>query len=130
MPINERHDTGELYNKLTIGELQQLVPHINWLEYFNAFMPVDVTSDEKIVCFSIDFVKQLGPLVNNTENRCLIIKFLQSLMYCVLTCINHKDCSASTPLKSENGAFRHGMLTYAKRKVYPIHNYLVFLIPK
>ena len=77
MPINERHDTGELYNKLTIGELQQLVPHINWLEYFNAFMPVNVTSDEKIVCFSIDFVKQLGPLVNNTENRCLIIQFLQ-----------------------------------------------------
>ena len=80
MPINERHDTGELYNKLSVGELQRLVPEIDWLAYLNEFMPMNVSHDEQVVCFALDFVKQLGPLVNQTDSRC--VRTLATLVDC------------------------------------------------
>ena len=88
MPINERHDTGELYNKLSVGELQRLVPEIDWLEYFNEFMPMNVSDNERVVCFALDYVKQLGPLVNQTESRCVRARFSYTVKLCMkLRCL-------------------------------------------
>lgn len=35
MPKEERRNISKLYNKMTIGELQTMVPEIPWLEYIN-----------------------------------------------------------------------------------------------
>lgn len=35
LPKEERRNISKLYNKMTIGELQTMVPEIPWLEYIN-----------------------------------------------------------------------------------------------
>lgn len=35
MPKEERRNISKLYNKMTIQELQTMVPEIPWLEYIN-----------------------------------------------------------------------------------------------
>ena len=69
VPLNERHDTGELYHKLKIKQLQDLSPHFDWLTYFNLILPVEVSEDEDIVSFSTSYMHEMSRLINNTESR-------------------------------------------------------------
>ncbi|XP_050738565.1 neprilysin-2-like isoform X4 [Eriocheir sinensis] len=71
MPKEERRNISKLYNKMTIGELQTMVPEIPWLEYINRVLHpfFTVNIEEPVVVGVPDYVKNLGKLLKNTPNR-------------------------------------------------------------
>ncbi|XP_076451188.1 neprilysin-1-like [Babylonia areolata] len=68
-PRAERHDTGALYNKMTISTLQQLVPQINWLQYLRRAISSSLTSEEQVVVFAVDYLYDMMNIVQNTDKR-------------------------------------------------------------
>lgn len=71
LPKEERRNASKLYNKMTIGELQKMVPEIPWLEYINRVLSpfFSVTTEEPVVVNVPDYVKNLGQLLNRTPKR-------------------------------------------------------------
>ncbi|XP_068217910.1 neprilysin-2 isoform X3 [Palaemon carinicauda] len=71
LPKEERRNATKLYNKMTIGELQEMVPEIPWLEYINTLLSpfFEVQSDEPVVVSSKEMVKNLGKLIARTPKR-------------------------------------------------------------
>ncbi|XP_064087548.1 neprilysin-2-like isoform X3 [Macrobrachium nipponense] len=71
LPKEERRNATKLYNKITIRELQEMVPEIEWLEYINTLLSpfFKVTADEPVVISNRELVKNLGKLVAKTPKR-------------------------------------------------------------
>ena len=66
----ERIDTGAIYHKLTIGELQEEVPQIDWLEYFSVLLhPLPINTSEQVVSYSTPYFLQLGELLAQTDKK-------------------------------------------------------------
>ncbi|XP_014662900.1 PREDICTED: endothelin-converting enzyme 1-like [Priapulus caudatus] len=63
----------ERYNKLTIAELQELVPQIHWLRLFEHIFEISpeivITEDEELIVKSVEFMMEIGQLVLNTPKR-------------------------------------------------------------
>jgi membrane metallo-endopeptidase-like protein 1 len=55
---------------MTITELQENYPFINWLEYLNSLMPAETkfTTDDTIINAVPTFFEKLGPLIDTTPN--------------------------------------------------------------
>ena len=72
VPEVSRIDTGAIYNKMSIRELQSNITAINWLEYFTTlFQPMDMTEEEEIVSYSTAFFIRLGEIIKDTDKRLL-----------------------------------------------------------
>ncbi|KAK9881775.1 hypothetical protein WA026_017293 [Henosepilachna vigintioctopunctata] len=69
LPEADRHDTSEIYKKLKVGELQLLVPQIDWLKYLNSFLGTTITSEEPIVVYGLSYFVELGKILENTNTR-------------------------------------------------------------
>lgn len=70
IPEADRQDTGAIYVKQTLAELQHLVPEIRWRDYLNAFLlepPVQDT--EPIVIYAMSYFQELGKLLARTDRR-------------------------------------------------------------
>ncbi|XP_076318577.1 neprilysin-1-like [Tachypleus tridentatus] len=63
IPKADRHDAGVMYNKMTVKELNELVPQISWLTYFNTFLPIKVDEFEPVVVYVLTYFKQLGQIL-------------------------------------------------------------------
>ncbi|XP_044753111.1 neprilysin-1 isoform X2 [Coccinella septempunctata] len=69
IPEADRHDTSEIYRKLLVGELQQLVPQIDWLKYFNSFLGITIDEKEPIVVYGLSYFAELGSILEKTNSR-------------------------------------------------------------
>jgi len=71
MSREERRDSELLYNPMTVVELQVAYQYVNWLEYFNSFLPIEaqLMDDDTIIVAAISFFQQLGDLLSRTDNR-------------------------------------------------------------
>jgi membrane metallo-endopeptidase-like protein 1 len=70
IPDADRHDTGAIYDQMTLTELELRVPEIRWREYLNAFLPDLMVGDsEAIVSYAMSYFKELGKLLMRTERR-------------------------------------------------------------
>ncbi|XP_045474405.1 neprilysin-1-like isoform X2 [Harmonia axyridis] len=69
IPEADRHDTSEIYRKLLVGELQQLVPQIDWLKYFNSFLGTTIDEREPIVVYGLSYFIELGRILEETDSR-------------------------------------------------------------
>lgn len=72
MHESDRHDTSEIYRKLTLRELQREVPQIKWRKYLEEFLMTNITDDEPVVVYSMPYFIQMGRIVNETDSRLLI----------------------------------------------------------
>lgn len=55
-----------MYNKITINQLQEIAPFIDWIQYFNsAFVQVNYTIDgnTSVVVYSSDYLRNLSSLI-------------------------------------------------------------------
>lgn len=55
-----------MYNKISVSELTEIAPFIDWLHYFNsAFVTVNytVTGNTSIIVFSPDYLRNLSSLI-------------------------------------------------------------------
>ncbi|CAG9759483.1 unnamed protein product [Ceutorhynchus assimilis] len=69
LPEQDRHDTSIIYRKLKLKELQQIVPQINWLEYFQSFLNVEIDEDESVVAYGLSYFVELGKILAETDRR-------------------------------------------------------------
>ncbi|KAJ6219511.1 hypothetical protein RDWZM_005323 [Blomia tropicalis] len=63
MPEADRHDTSAIYNKKTIQELKDMVPEFDWMSYLKSFMPIDVTLNDEVVVYSVNYYKKMGKIL-------------------------------------------------------------------
>ncbi|KAL9887927.1 M13 family metallopeptidase neprilysin 2 isoform 1-T1 [Glossina fuscipes fuscipes] len=70
-PNEKRRNSSELYNLHTITEVQQLYPYVDWLDYINALLPVElkVNEDELVNVAVPSFFENLGKLLEKTPKR-------------------------------------------------------------
>ncbi|KAH7956781.1 hypothetical protein HPB52_012724 [Rhipicephalus sanguineus] len=71
VPEADRHDTGSIYNKMTLRALSEMVPVFNWTEYLSVFLPVEVSPDEPLVVYSVPYLRQVGQILVDTDKRTL-----------------------------------------------------------
>ncbi|ELU08395.1 hypothetical protein CAPTEDRAFT_163321 [Capitella teleta] len=70
-PQIERHDTGAMYQKLSLRELRNKVPQFDWMTYFKTYLPVNVTEDEEVVSMAMEYIHKLGNLIVATDKKTL-----------------------------------------------------------
>lgn len=66
-----RRDFANLYNPMTIRELQQKHQYINWLEFINLVLPnkIRVNDSQMISIADAEYFRKLGTLLENTPKR-------------------------------------------------------------
>lgn len=69
LPEADRHDTSAIYRKLTLRELQAVVPQVKWLEYLNSFLDADITEDEPVVAYGLSYFIEMGKILADTDRR-------------------------------------------------------------
>ncbi|CAK8698577.1 unnamed protein product [Clavelina lepadiformis] len=68
--IELKNETGNFtsgYNKVSLQELANEVPGLNWTDYVNAVMSataITVDADEKIVVYDMNYVKSFVGIIN------------------------------------------------------------------
>ncbi|KAI1296489.1 Neprilysin-2 [Halotydeus destructor] len=67
IPEADRQDTGAIYRKMSIKELAIHVPQFNWLLYLNTFLPTEVSENEPVVVYALEYLMQLGQLISETD---------------------------------------------------------------
>lgn len=69
--MEQRRNSSELYNPLTLNEAQIKFPYLDWVEYINQVLPSNVTVDgSEIVIFnSLSFFEKFDKLLKGTSNR-------------------------------------------------------------
>ncbi|CAH0385891.1 unnamed protein product [Bemisia tabaci] len=65
----DRHDSSSQYTKLTVRELQQLVPQLNWLELLSTFLEASINENELVVSYSMPYFIEMGKLFKRTDRR-------------------------------------------------------------
>jgi predicted metalloendopeptidase len=69
LPEADRHDTSAIYRKLTLAQLQQEVPQLNWLEYLSAFLDADIDEREPVVSYAMPYFVEMGRIIQKTDRR-------------------------------------------------------------
>lgn len=69
--MEQRRNSSELYNPLTLKETQSKFPYINWVEYINELLPsnISVYENETIIFNSLSYFADFGELLEITSNR-------------------------------------------------------------
>lgn len=71
LPIEKRRNATQLYNPVTIEQMQAKYPSIPWMEYINNLLPsqIQITNNEVIINSVPTYVKELENLLANTPKR-------------------------------------------------------------
>lgn len=85
----DRHDTSIIYKKLTLKQLQNLVPQIKWVEYLSSFLGVNVTEDEPVVAYGLSYFLQMGKIIESTDRRYLFMLHNQYVILILLYRVVH-----------------------------------------
>ena len=83
-PEADRHDTSAIYRKLTLAQLQQEVPQLNWLEYLSAFLHADIDESEPVVSYAMPYFTEMGRIIQKTDRR------LQTTVIALIIIYAHK----------------------------------------
>ncbi|GLV37814.1 Neprilysin 2 [Carabus blaptoides fortunei] len=73
LPIEKRRNATQLYNPMSIEEMQQKHPTIPWMEYINSLLPsgIQIQNNEIIVNSVPSYIKGLEKLLQETPKRTL-----------------------------------------------------------
>lgn len=66
---DERRNLSELYQRMSVGELRQLVPQIDWVQYLSLVLAHHVSSSEPVVVFALKYIQDLITLLGKTPSR-------------------------------------------------------------
>ncbi|KXJ83405.1 hypothetical protein RP20_CCG007116 [Aedes albopictus] len=85
LPEADRHDTSAIYTKITLQQLQNQVPQINWKEYLQTTLgSVQLEENEAIVSYAMPYLIEMGRILNVTDKRIIhnyaIWRFVMSIM--------------------------------------------------
>nr|CAD7423165.1 unnamed protein product [Timema monikensis] len=71
-----RHDTSESFNKLTLRELQEKVPGIDWTRYLQLVLGRRIRPSEPVIVFDFKYFLGLADLLEGADTRTLADYFL------------------------------------------------------
>lgn len=69
MPEADRQDTGAIYKKLSLKELQTISPEFDWSSYLNTFMPIKIEMDEPVVVYAFSYLIESVKIMQKTDVR-------------------------------------------------------------
>ncbi|WAR15723.1 NEP4-like protein [Mya arenaria] len=74
IPQEDRRDSEALYNKMTIAELQQMIPNFEWVRYLQGIFSrvgLNIAESEEIVVYAPEYLANMATLVQETDKRTL-----------------------------------------------------------
>ncbi|OWF36277.1 neprilysin-like [Mizuhopecten yessoensis] len=74
VPQVDRRDNEKLYNRMTVRELQQIVPGFAWMRYLRAIFDevnITITELEEVVVYAPEYLRQMVEIINETPGRTL-----------------------------------------------------------
>uniref|UniRef100_A0A4W2FWG9 Endothelin converting enzyme like 1 n=1 Tax=Bos indicus x Bos taurus TaxID=30522 RepID=A0A4W2FWG9_BOBOX len=66
-----RRDVSSVYNKVTLGQLQKITPHLRWKWLLDQIFQEDFSEDEEVVLLATDYMQQVSQLIRSTPRRIL-----------------------------------------------------------
>ncbi|XP_068945259.1 endothelin-converting enzyme-like 1 isoform X1 [Petaurus breviceps papuanus] len=66
-----RRDISSMYNKVTLGQLQQITPHLRWKWLLDQIFQEDFSEDEEVVLLATEYMQQVSQLIRSTPRRIL-----------------------------------------------------------
>ncbi|XP_031352188.1 neprilysin-1 isoform X2 [Photinus pyralis] len=69
LPEVDRHDTSTIYKKLTLAQLQKIVPQVNWIQYLSSFLSDEITENEPVVAYGLSYFIEMGKILEQTDRR-------------------------------------------------------------
>lgn len=76
----DRHDITSTYIKLSLSDLQKLIPEFNWELYFRTILEIKISDQELVVSYAMSYFTQLGHLLKKTDRRFIITYRLNELV--------------------------------------------------
>ncbi|GFU35800.1 endothelin-converting enzyme homolog [Nephila pilipes] len=111
LPDEEKLDHNKIYEKMTVAELQEVVPFIHWTHYFNsAFKSVNrrISSSEEVVIFAREYLEKLSQLVTeylyNPQGRLTLVNYAAWIL------VNSKIGSLSKPFQDASNILNVAMV--------------------
>ncbi|KAJ8956318.1 hypothetical protein NQ318_015056 [Aromia moschata] len=111
IPSDMRRDEESLYNLMTIAELQETAPFLNWREFFEDAMRIvgkKITVKEQIVVYAIDYLGNLSELIteyNSTTEGKIVLND-----YMVWQTVRLYTVCLSKPFRDAFKAFRDALM--------------------
>ncbi|XP_035206778.1 neprilysin-1-like isoform X1 [Stegodyphus dumicola] len=68
-PEADRHDTGAIYNKMSLQELSEIVPEFDWVYYLNTFLPTKIDDQEPVVVYALPYLQEMGQIISQANRR-------------------------------------------------------------
>ncbi|EPY76290.1 endothelin converting enzyme-like protein [Camelus ferus] len=66
-----RRDVSSTYNKVTLGQLQKITPHLQWKWLLDQIFQEDFSENEEVVLLATDYMQQVSQLIRSTPHRIL-----------------------------------------------------------
>ncbi|CAI5442805.1 unnamed protein product [Caenorhabditis angaria] len=72
---DERRNSTRQYNKRTLSSLYELMPHVDWVDFFRKIAPSDMiyffNNDTEVIIGEIEFMQKMSQLIEKTDSRVL-----------------------------------------------------------
>lgn len=83
----DRHDTSIVYRKISLPELQELVPQLNWTTYLQTALGNDIKlePDEPLVTYGLTYLTEMGRILERTDRRVIHNYMLWRLVMSLMT---------------------------------------------
>ncbi|XP_076320540.1 neprilysin-1-like isoform X3 [Tachypleus tridentatus] len=110
IPREERINFSAIYSKMTLEELCETVPQVNWTKYFELIMPMEIPLSEEVVVYALGYLKDMGKLVESTSKRVVVNYILWRFIYNRISYLDSRylekqqeffSALSGTPLKPE-----------------------------
>ncbi|CAJ0584866.1 unnamed protein product, partial [Mesorhabditis spiculigera] len=73
VPEDDRRNNTRMYNQLTIAELYKMLPQVDWLHYFTAIAPSNMTyyftNETQVIVTEIEYLKKVSQLLEMSNAR-------------------------------------------------------------
>ncbi|KAM4835867.1 LOW QUALITY PROTEIN: endothelin-converting enzyme-like 1 [Thomomys bottae] len=66
-----RRDVSSMYNKVTLAQLQKIIPHLRWKWLLDQIFQEDFSEEEEVVLLATDYMQQVSQLIRSTPRRIL-----------------------------------------------------------
>ncbi|XP_070561571.1 endothelin-converting enzyme 2-like [Ptychodera flava] len=69
-PNSERQNILQIYNKVTVSELQAMSPQFDWLSILRSLAsPHAIDANDELLVYSIEYIKSLSTLIENSDPK-------------------------------------------------------------
>ncbi|XP_032903922.1 endothelin-converting enzyme 1 isoform X4 [Amblyraja radiata] len=95
----DRRDEELIYHKMTIRNLQVLVPVVDWLPLLSAmFHPVELNDSEPVVVYAKEYLQKVSDLINSTDKSVLNNYMIWNVVMKTADCLDHRFQDAEEKL--------------------------------